>query len=62
MVGSLLRVDGQRRVDDVDFLGEFLRVVEGDGELAGAGVECLAALIELEALALGADGVISLAR
>ena len=44
------------------FSREFLHVVQCDGELAGAGGEGLLALIEVEALALGDDSVLSLGR
>ena len=32
---GLLRIDGSRRIGDVDVVGEFLQVVQADGELLG---------------------------
>ena len=57
LVGGLLQIDRRRRIGHVDRFGELLQVIQGDGQLAGAGPERGGgAGIDEESLALGADG------
>ena len=59
-LGRLLRIDGRRRVRDVDLVGEFLQMVQRDGDLRRALPDGLGVpLVDVEAEPLGADGVVA---
>src|ERR1035441_9836804 len=59
MIRGFLWVDWRGGSDYIHLLGEFLHVIQRDGQLAGAGAKRLAAAIHVEALPLGADGVLA---
>ena len=47
-VGRLLRVDGGRRGGHVDALGEFLQMIQGDGQFGRSRSNAWAVLVEIE--------------